>query len=324
MQGNLGIQALKLDAKTEFHLGSLFRGSLGQCRAAAGWGDAGAASCTRHQEASWPPRAPCTLSSPALSQEWLSCYCSAAEWHQVGYSQQEKRHLSNRQEPTHAVILLHALPSLGKTLRQAALAQDIQCSGPRCGGTAPLPGEGAGPASSQVNIVPRSLALPGDAGVRNQTGRRVPAGTWGGSLVQPWSGSSTRAGLSKERAPKGGSVPAAWLLWHKPGTASWGAAGPATPNTCLPGCPRQLSQPCGTVTPILQAHKDVPAVLLLPESGALRQVTPRAKLLPALPAPRHRASSIGAEGPHSLWESLLLPFSGGFCCRQGRNSANAT
>lgn len=213
MQGNLGIQALELDTKTEFHLGSLFRGSPGQCRAAVGWGDAGAASCTPHQEAPWPPRAPCTLSSPALSQEWLSCYCSAAERHQVGYSQQEKKHLSNKQEPTHAVILLHALPSLGKTLRQAALAQDIQRSGPRCGGTAPLPGEGAGPASSQVNIVPRRRGCQepdGEASACRHMGREPrPAVLREHHQSRPQQRASTKGRLSA------GCVAAVAQTWHR-------------------------------------------------------------------------------------------------------------
>lgn len=52
----------------------------------------------------------------------------------------------------------------------------------------------------------------------------------------------------------------------------------------LPGHPRQLVQPCGTIIPILQAHRDVATVLALPEPDAsalpapscLRWVTPMA------------------------------------------------
>lgn len=61
---------------------------------------------------------PHSFPSPALPRR-------AAAPQQGGYSQQERRHLSNEQKPTHAFILLHALPSLGKSLRQAKLPQDI-------------------------------------------------------------------------------------------------------------------------------------------------------------------------------------------------------
>lgn len=273
------------------------------------------------------PVQPCPGERPSRS-------CSTAEPRQVGYSQQERRHLSNKQKPTHAFISLHALPYLGKKSPAGkASPRHLKLAAPGVAARLPSP---AREQSQRALKHTSSLAPPAPARRRGcqepAPGRRVPASAEREPHPRAVRGHRPPAARErgKEVAPEerfgAGCVPCAGCTaasaqnpsGHEgeaadegcTGAASWGAAGPATPH--LPGHPRQLGQPCGTIIPILQARRDAPAVLVLPE--------PNVSALPALGDPpwpelpvcstaggrQHGAAGSGFGGPHSLWDSLAV------------------
>lgn len=229
-------------------------------------------------------------------------------------------------------------PTLAKVSGRQSFPETSKACSPRCGCAAPQPSEGAEPASSEAHIFPRSPGACQETRVSGTSPGEASASQCGAGASstrgQRLSPELTSTGSSKGEGQRGGPeerfgagcVPCAGCTAASAqnlsgqegeavdegctGAASWGAAGPATSH--LPGHPRQLVQPCGTIVPFLQAHRDAPAVLVLPE--------PNVSALPALGDPpwpelpvcstaggrQHGAAGSGFGGPHSLWESLAV------------------
>lgn len=181
-------------------------------------------------------------------------------------------------------------PPLAKVSIRQNLPKTSEACSPRCGCSAPQPSEGAEPAGSEAHIFPGSPSACqetrvsgtslGEASASKCAEQEPHPGT-----VRDYHQSRPRPASNKGEGQRGERQRAAQcqLPRHKnpPGRRQrqWVRAAQAlqsgvlqdqqyqTPH--LPGCPRQLVQPCGTIIPILQAHRDVPTVLVLPEPELL-------------------------------------------------------
>lgn len=218
---------------------------------------------------------------------------------------------------------------------------------------APQPGEGAEPAGSQAQIFPRppracretrvSGTSPGEASAGRRVEREPHPGTARDCRQRrPRRAAARERGRevsAEERLSTGRTATSAQT---PPGgrQRQWARAAQAlqarvlqnqqyqTPH--LPGHPWQLVQPCGTTIPILQAHSDVPMVLVLLEPDVSALPVPGGPPWPELPlcsaspaaGGRQRgAASSGFGGPHSLRESLsraLFPRGVSLSARQRR------
>jgi len=229
-----------------------------------------------------------------------SCSGSTAEPQQAGRSQRERSHLPNKQKPTHAFISCLALPwqkpPAGRASpRHQRLAAPVWLPAPRHTSSLAAP------------------ALPGDAGLRSPP--------WGGECRQRPPPERPRRAAARERGrDERRRAAQCWLpAWRRlrgclstdpsgraaeavgggcPGTAGWGAAGPAVPNTPSPSALRHRYS-CSTGTQRHARGAGTPrpqrlcaACTVLPALGDRRDRS-------SLPAPqREEGSGLGG----------LLPF----------------